>query len=206
MINFRNGFTLTEIVVILAVLAIVGVILSEAFFLSIRGSNKAQILAKIKQNGQTALELIDKTIRGSNSVAITCSFSGTLTDTIILFDDGIFKRFRFAAESPGINGRIVSDEPPLTPSQLSDNIALTTACVGAFNPASSSILTDSDVRTGVSVLPTVGPSSNYIILNQSPGYRDTVTIQFRLKPAVQTPLSLSNQIEPITFQTTVELR
>ena len=46
-----KGFTLIEMIVVVAVLIIMGAILSQIFSNTLRGSNKAQVLSSIKQNG-----------------------------------------------------------------------------------------------------------------------------------------------------------
>ncbi len=64
----NRGFTLAEILVVIGVMSIAGLMIALVFQRTISGGNKAQILSYTKQNGQTALEIIDKTIRDSDNI------------------------------------------------------------------------------------------------------------------------------------------
>ncbi len=58
-----NGFTLIEFLVVLGILAIT--VSSTLLFLTsvLRGSNKANVIAEVKQNGQAVLESLERQIR-----------------------------------------------------------------------------------------------------------------------------------------------
>ncbi len=62
------------------------------------------------------------------------------------------------------------------------------------------ILTDTKSQTGISV------ESGLFTRDRSAGFKDQVTIKFIVKPGVQAPAAVAGQIDPVTFQTTVELR
>ena len=64
----RRGYTLIELIVVLGVLALtVG---SITMFLTsiLRGTNKANVTAEVKQNGQAVLDSLERQIRGAASV------------------------------------------------------------------------------------------------------------------------------------------
>ncbi len=180
-----KGFTLIEMIVVVAVLIIMGAILSQIFSNTLRGSNKAQVLSSIKQNGQSALDTMDKTIRQADKV-VCVSLTG---NEIVTFQSGTYTKFAFVAPTLLINGYIYQDNSnqPLDCSTFSAN---------------QQILTDTNLITGVSIN-TLGGVFN---VNNQAGFGDIVTIKFNVSPGLGIASSFNNQIDPITFQTTVSLR
>ena len=61
----KPGFTLIEFLVVLGILAVT--VSSTVLFLNsvLKGSNQATIVAEVKQNGQAALDSVERQIRGS---------------------------------------------------------------------------------------------------------------------------------------------
>ncbi len=177
----RSGFTLVEIMVVMAIVAIVGIILVMIFANTLRGSSKAQILSVIKQNGQAVLGIMDNTIRNADNV-VCPSTSG---DTLVVVKNGIYTRFRF------INNSIEKDSP-------SDFTAST--CLITDPAVSLVILTDTDPKTGVSV------QSGSFSRSRQAGSKDTITVSFDLNKGVQAPEVVGGQIDPVKFQTTIQLR
>ena len=82
----KKGFTLVEILVVIAILSVLGVLILTIFTRTLRGSNKSQIIGKIKQNGQSVLEQMDKTVRNSDKVV--CVISSNL----VVVKNGIYTR------------------------------------------------------------------------------------------------------------------
>lgn len=64
----KNGFTLIEILVVLGLLSIVAAIGSNMFFTTFRSSTKTKVLTIVKQNGDYALSVMERTIRGAQEV------------------------------------------------------------------------------------------------------------------------------------------
>ena len=210
-----GGFTLVEILVVIAIVAIIGTIMAAVFINTLRGSNKSQILGSIKQNGQAVLENMDKTIRNSDD--LICPTSGW-SNTIVLLKNGVYTRYRIALPTDGTytapascigsgkNGCIVQDNPekqldPATGQEETDPAFIRRVCFPS-NPiiSGTNILTDTDAQSGVSIYSGFFNSSNL------PGYKAAVTINFILKPGVGVPTIIAGQIDPVTFQTTVQLR
>lgn len=62
------------------------------------------------------------------------------------------------------------------------------------------VLTDTNSQSGVSLI-----SGNFT-RDRSAGFKDNVVIDFILSHAVNAPVSVAGQIDPVTFKTTVQLR
>ncbi len=191
----NRGFTLVEILVVMAIMAIIGTIMVAIFTNTLRGSNKSQILAVIKQNGQAVLENMDKTIRGADNV-ICPQQIGPLSDTLVFEKNGIYTRFRFIPPSATINGSIQQDSP-VVGSDI--NLFIYNVCSTDLLPPVIT-LTDTNSQSGVSVM------SGLFTRNKQPGFKDSVTVFFKLGSGVGIPTAVSSQIDPVTFQTTVQLR
>lgn len=61
--GLQNGFSLIELIVAMGIFAIAGTIVMSILFSSIRGASKTNLLTKVRQSGNYALEQIAKTIR-----------------------------------------------------------------------------------------------------------------------------------------------
>lgn len=64
----NSGFTLIEIVVVFGILALIGGLTSDLFASILKGTNKANTVNEIKQNGNYALSRIERAVRNSSSV------------------------------------------------------------------------------------------------------------------------------------------
>lgn len=204
-----KGFTLAEILVVMAITAIVGTILVVIFTNTLRGSNKAQILAVIKQNGQAVLEQMDKTIRNAQNLVCTTPLPDD--KTVVVERDGIYSRYRIVLYTARTNGYIVQDHPTRqidsNSGQLeTDIIFRQTVCSStdlmprAGSSDTANILTDINLQTGVKI------QSGSFSVNPSDGYKPAVTVNFVLAPGINAPTIIVSQIDPVTFQTTIGLR
>lgn len=194
--KFSNtGFTLAEILVVIGVMSIAGLMIALIFQRTISGSNKAQILSFTKQNGQAALEIMDKTIRDSDNIVCWITSS---PETIVIEKEGIYTRFRFVppqSTSDGQkNGYIAQDNPP----GYSDTLCVD-ALMGNFTLITDNVSTPG-IKTGVSVI------NGRFTRSKQAGFGDVVMIKFDVKPGVDVSPALANQIDPIPFQTAIQLR
>lgn len=180
----KNGFTLIEVLIVLGILSILSVIFVEIFFRTLRGGNQAQILGVVKQNGQAALETMDKIIRSSDEVV--CPAANSSGDTIVIKKDAGAFRFRFVPPTtlPPTNGFIAQDNVSDCASPLSNAVSLT----------------NQNTTNGASIL------SGTFSRNSRPSFKDLVTISFNIGPAVQTPKTLTDTLDPVKFNTSVVLR
>lgn len=67
----KAGFTLIEILVVIAIFAILALVGTDLFSSVLRGSNKAQVQSEIKQNGQVVLNTIERYVRSSTNAAVS---------------------------------------------------------------------------------------------------------------------------------------
>lgn len=200
----KNGFTLAEILVVIAIVAIAGVMLVAIFTNTLRGSNKSQILASIKQNGQIVLDSMDRIIRDADNVVCISNDKNTL----VVIKNGAYTRFRLFPATAADNGSIQQDFPiqPEEDAKSVITVFLATVCtdpMGTDSPPPQ-ILTDTNPQSGVSVQ-NISPDGLFAI-NKRAGAKDSVTIKFKLGSAVGLPAAISSQIDPVEFQTTIELR
>lgn len=196
-----QGFTLVELLVTVTVLGIIGLLFFSIFSNSLRGGNKAQIVLAIKQNGQSLLENMDKTIRGSDNVICVND------STLVIIKDGVYTRYRFIAPASSTNGLIQQDNPA-QPAERDIKLFVDNVCTDPMDP-NSNILTDTKLDTGVSVdfaVDSLGNNLPFIERNKESGFKDVITIQFALKQGVGVASSTTAVIDPVNFKTTIQLR
>lgn len=228
-----KGFTLVEMLVVIAVLAVFGTLILVIFTRTLRGGGKAQIIGTIKQNGQSVLEVMDKTVRNADAIYcpnIVPPDTSAASNTLVVLKDGVFTRLRIVLQqdisrpnAPTIypsgcqlvnnrsNGCIIQDNPlirnPITNRDETDINFKNRVCNPTDPMVQAAILTDTNTQTGVSVdcvasLCTLNP---VFFRDSAAGYKDQLTIKFDLKAAVGAP-QVVGPIDPVTFQTTVQLR
>lgn len=102
-----NGFTLIEILVVIALLGVLGVILTNILSQVLRGQNKINTINLVKQNGQVILDQLSNEIRSAEKIVCIGKSSALPEDTIVLFKAGNYTRFRFVQPvSNSISGNI----------------------------------------------------------------------------------------------------
>lgn len=80
----QSGFTLLEMVVSLAIVAIVSTVLSQVFIATLRTNTKTEILKDVKQTGEIALETMVRQIQNAKSVTTSCDYAGITSQSITL--------------------------------------------------------------------------------------------------------------------------
>lgn len=191
----NKGFTLIEIIVVIGILSIIGVIVLTIFSRTLKGNNKAQILSSIKQNGQGALENIDKNIRNADN--LVCS---SPSNTTVVVKNGIYTRFRFIISDINNNGSIVTDNPTPQILDTTPQLFVNRVCNPTDPMNSATILTDTNPQTGVSLV------SGSFSTSKLAGFKDAVTVSFVLASGVKAPSAISGEIDTVTFETTIQLR
>lgn len=195
------GSTLVEVMVVMAVMAIVGTMLVVVFTNTLRGNNKAQILAVIKQNGQAVLENMDKTIRGADNVI--CPDPSASSAILVVVSNGIYTRYRFifSPEPSSIKldypTKTIIEEVTETDEEFRHRVCDSNSVI----PVDAKDLTDTNLQTGVSLL-----TDEASFRRDYFGSKDSISVSFTLKPAVNAPAIVAGQIDPVAFTTTVQLR
>lgn len=195
------GFTIVEVLVTIAIVAVVGTMLTGIFTFTLRGSGKSQILSNIKQNGQAVLGMMDESVRDADNVVcplIVPPDETVSSETLVIEKKGSYTRFRFILPSLTTNGVIKSDHPVKGASQTPDQF-ISAVCLADDLKTNEKILTDDNPVTGISV------ENGSFIRSIKEGYKDQITIIFDLKAGVGNSPALT-QIDPVTFQTSVQLR
>lgn len=197
--NFK-GFTLVEVLVVIALLSTVGLTLTVIFTRTLRGGTKSQLLSEIKQNSQSVLDSASNVIRNSDDVV--CPTGGLSANTIVTVKDGTYTRYRLIRPNgTQANGYFVQDNPVSSTGPSGYN---STMCNdNDVLQANFLTLTDQNVVTGVSV-DTVG--TGVFTVNTPGGSRPVIIIRFVAGPAVSAPGTLSTDIMPQNFETTVQIR
>ncbi len=195
------GFTLVEMLVAIAIVAILGMVLTAIFVNTLKGGNKSQILANIKQNGQVVLENMDKTIRGADNV-VCSSLTG---NTLVVVKNGCYTRYRFKDSQiwqdnpqPDSSTSCITNPPSPTPKDI--KTFTNDVCTDTDPMNSPNILTDTNPQSGVSV------SEGLFTRNRQAGLKDSITVTFKLDHGISAPSSVAGQIDPVVFTTTIGLR
>ena len=152
--KLSKGFTLAELLVVIGVVAVMGLIITEVFSRSLRGGNKSQVIATIKQNGQSTLELMDKTIRAADQIVcpvILAQADSPTRDVIAMVRDRNYTRFRFIPATASTNGHIVVDYPVPAPAEAEETFLLN-ICSNVDHVSSARVpITDTNIKSGASV-------------------------------------------------------
>ncbi len=75
----RNGFTLIEMMVVVAVLAVIMVTVVSVLLNSFKASSRVDVADRIEQNGQYALNEIRNNFLTSNGLNVTCNTGDSIT-------------------------------------------------------------------------------------------------------------------------------
>ena len=76
-----------ELLVSISIIAILGTLIAQVFFTTLRTNTKTEILKELKQNGDVALETMQRLIQAARSVASACADTGTTSQTLAIVDD-----------------------------------------------------------------------------------------------------------------------
>lgn len=186
----KRGFTIVEVLVVIAIVGIMGLVVTEIFVRSLRGNEKAKVSANIKQNGQSVMERVDKVVRGADNIVCV-----PVQEVLVVVQGGLYTRYRFKTES-GV-ATLVEDNPVFSGEVPLSTFVGDICSVNDYPGTNKIILTDISAQGGVGI-------EDYRFLRApSPGYKDTVSIIFKLKTRV---VNLQGVVDPVEFRTTIGLR
>ena len=195
----KDGFTLAEVLVVMAVLSILGGLVLNIFSRNLRGTNKSQILISLKENGQGVLENMTNSIRNADD--LVC-ISSNPQNTLVVVKNGVYTRFQLVVQQADANGFIRQDSPTpaLDGSESDPRVFVNRVCNPSDPMPTAMVLTDDSLQKGVSVV------AGRFELDEEAGFKDSVKITFSLAPPIKTLRAVAGIIDPVTFETTIQLR
>lgn len=119
----RRGFTLLELLMVVAILGVVLIAITQLLTAVLSGSGKSSAAQAVKENGQFALSTIQKTVRRAKSVSV-CS-GGTLT--VIVSEAGGDVTYSFSWTGSPTYGLTKTTTPSGNTSDLVDSSVRVTA-------------------------------------------------------------------------------
>ncbi len=103
----KTGFTLIEVLMVVFVMGTVLVVSGNLFFSVLKGASKTELTKQVKQNGDYALGVMERSIRNAKSIK-TCSS----VNLMIINQDGSETEFKPLAENDVV--KIASGSSALT--------------------------------------------------------------------------------------------
>ena len=188
-----KGFTLIEFLVVLGILALT--VSSTLLFLTsvLRGSNKANVIAEVKQNGQVVLESLERQIRNGVDAEQVGQVENNTIKIIRQDQSPLYIKCISNASLNGYIGSVTSSSDPTGDGQYISMTFKDDLVSGVDIDCPD----NTDIATGCAV--SVIPSSSGGI---SP---PVVSICFYANQAVQAPSRQDFQTK-VKFQTTISLR
>lgn len=136
---YQRGYSIVELLVVVAVFSIIALIATQAVVLVLRGSRKSESLISVRENVDYAFSVMERSIRNAQALNVNCNSDSTTLDYI----DGNGGNRNFSCLG-GASGYIASDSARLT----SDNVNVDctqTPIFACFFPASGSEYVDISV-------------------------------------------------------------
>lgn len=85
----QNAFTLIEILVSVAIIAVLASVVTQSLFTTVRTNTKSEISKDVKQSGDFAIDTLARTIQNARQVTSACEIDGTgSTEITIMGNDG----------------------------------------------------------------------------------------------------------------------
>lgn len=83
----NNGFSLIELLVVVALIGMIGAITTQVFILALQTQGKSEIIKEVKQNGDYAMSVMESMIRNSSDI-LSVSCNDTLNQITVQNPDG----------------------------------------------------------------------------------------------------------------------
>jgi len=208
------GFTLVEAVVAIAIVGVLGVIMSDILTRAFDNTQKTNLISNVQQNGQAVLTAFEDTIRYSEFVCLGGVDSGGLTEpnrmvtysqpVLVVFREGRYIRLRIVPQSGNTNGVILEDYPAAPAIDKTG----TDLCRPPLLALSSRKITNDSMLSVKS--DSIALLSNPVNTTATIGTKNvSVTINFAIGSFAGSPSNVENQIgqnNEIVFQSTAQFR
>lgn len=132
----KKGVSLIEILIVVAIFAVLGVLISRVIITTLKGSSRSENLVKVRDNLDYALSVMERQLRNAESVT-PCPNPDT---TRIDFRDSNGISAYFVCTNVGASGYVASGSARLT----NDQVAIT-ACSLTCTPSSGRVPPSVDI-------------------------------------------------------------
>lgn len=171
--KLKNGFSLIEVILTIGILAVIGVVSAGLLTRTYRSTSDADLIGKLKHNGERASNALSEAIRMADAVVCYDPLGERL---ILRTSEGKYVRFRFVPPdspmgSPITKNGYIAKEENITP------LTFNTFCQQSPDLVREISLTDRDIKSGVSI--SNGKFSSVSGIDD----KDAVTINFDVNPA-----------------------
>jgi len=128
--GLSDGFTLLELIVTVAAIALMSTVLSQIFFTTLKTNSKTELIKEVKQSGDFAQESLIRMIQNAQSLTTICNSAGVESNTIsIVNPDG--DTTTYACVDDGTVARLASVSATQTEYLTSSNVTLGDTCATA---------------------------------------------------------------------------
>ncbi len=122
-----RGFTLLELIVSVAAIALMSTVLSQIFFTTLKTNKRTELLKEVKQNGDFAQESLTRLIQNAQSLKTICDTAGVESNSIeIVNPDG--NNTTLTCVDDGAVARLASVSASQTEYLTSTNVTLGDNC------------------------------------------------------------------------------
>jgi prepilin-type N-terminal cleavage/methylation domain-containing protein len=126
----EKGMSLLEVLVVVAIFAILGILVARSIILTLQGSQKSESLVRVRENLDYSLSIIERQIRSANSVT-PCP---NIDTNVINFIDQNGVASSFSCVNPGLaDSYLASGSARLT----NDNVGIVSCTFSCTNSGSS---------------------------------------------------------------------
>jgi prepilin-type N-terminal cleavage/methylation domain-containing protein len=144
-ITTKKGISLIEVLIVIAIFAVLGVLTTRIIVLSLRGSNKSDSLVKVRENLDYALSVMERNIRNADSITSCTPDKRQIT---YRDENGLVGSYSCDLTS----GSVASGSGALAQKLTSDTVRVTTCtfvCNLTASPPSVTVsLSGTDTTTG----------------------------------------------------------
>lgn len=190
----KNGFTILEVAVSVVIIAFMSIVISQAFFTTVRTNTKTELYKEVKQNGDLAMSILERTIRNARDANIggACAAGAGTTGQSITITNSDESTTAYSCED--------SDGSGALPGMIK---SIVTPKNGS--PQAPTYLTSSDVTVGAPGASGCDASHINFTCTSSSDLPKSVYLLFTLSQKAIKVDQFENA-PSITFQQTVRLR